>query len=166
MLYINDELIAMVKRFNQYRGGPDQEFWLSQWNNSPVKITRKTQDTIYFEKPSISIIGGIQPAVINELAKGDRLENGFIYRFLFVLPEDNKPDYWSEKEIGIERIQQYDNFIESINQIFENAYLDGDPIEVEFSPSAKEIFITWKNRNVDLIHESKDDSIKSTYSKL
>jgi len=162
LLYLNDELISMVKRFNQYRNGPDQEFWLSQWSNTPIKITRKTSDTIYFKQPFISVLGGIQPAMLKELAKDSRGDNGFLYRILFAVPEDDQPDQWNENEVDEELIYKYNKIIKLLDEHFDS--IEGT-VEVEFSEEAKKIFISWYNDNAGLIHHSEDKQ-KSIYKKL
>ena len=162
LLYLNDELISMVKRFNQYRKGPDQEFWLSQWSNTPVKVTRKTQDTIYFKQPFITVLGGIQPAMLKELVKDSRGDNGFLFRILFAIPEDNAPDMWNDNEVNKELILKYANNIELLDSHFDSM----EPIEVGFSETAKESFISWYNENIGYIQHADEDYKKSIFRKL
>ncbi|MDA3942096.1 MAG: DUF3987 domain-containing protein [Bacteroidetes bacterium] len=81
-----DELAGWFKSFNRYHKGSEQEFWLSNWSGKPVIIDRKTSDSVRISRPFISVCGTIQTSILDEMAKGNRGQNGFIDRILFVLP--------------------------------------------------------------------------------
>lgn len=83
---VMDELVALVKNFDRYSKGSEQEFILSAWSCKPVRISRKTTEPTYLPLPFISIAGTIQPSVVAEMAK-NRTENGFIDRILFAFPD-------------------------------------------------------------------------------
>ncbi len=90
---------AWFKNFNRYNKGSEEQFWLSVWSGKAIRINRKTTEPTFIAKPFISVIGTIQPAVLNELAD-KRTENGFLDRLLFVAPENLKKEYWSETELN------------------------------------------------------------------
>ena len=75
------------KNFNRYNKGSEEQFWLSVWSGKAIRINRKTTEPTYITKPFISVIGTIQPGVLNDLAD-NRTENGFLDRLLFVAPEN------------------------------------------------------------------------------
>ena len=62
-----DELAGWLKDMNKYRDGSDLEFWLSTWSGTSVNVNRLTRVGSFVENPFIPVIGGIQPAVLNEL---------------------------------------------------------------------------------------------------
>ncbi len=44
------------------------------------------------------MVGTIQNGILNELAQGSRSSNGFIDRLLFVMPNNQDKQPWSDKE--------------------------------------------------------------------
>src|SRR5699024_4916036 len=62
-----DELASWFKNFNRYNKGSEEQFWLSVWSGAPIRINRKTSEPIYIQKPFISVVGTIQPGVLDDL---------------------------------------------------------------------------------------------------
>jgi len=81
-----DELRAWFQNFNRYNAGSEQEFWLTNWSDSTTTIDRKTS-SIFLEMPGISVVGTIQPGMLETIGKGGRSDNGFVERMLFCYPE-------------------------------------------------------------------------------
>lgn len=81
-----DELRAWFQNFNRYNSGSEQEFWLSNWSDNPITIDRKTS-SIFLPMPGISVVGTIQPGMLETIGKGGRSDNGFVERMLFCYPE-------------------------------------------------------------------------------
>lgn len=173
LLLFQDELIAWINSLNQYRSGSDTEFWLSNWNNAFAKVSRSTQETVYVPKPSIPVIGGIQPSILEELAKGSRKNNGFLFRMLFAFPIKVKKPYTNDYQISPDIVNSYDNIINQLHQLPNKIKLDEvtnswtiDPIKINLSKNAKAIFLVWDNSNTDAINATEDDSIKAMLGKL
>lgn len=108
MILYRDELAGFIKDFNRYHQGGEQEFWLSNWSGINLSIDRKSSEPIRIKNPFLSIIGTIQPGVIEELAKGTRAVNGFIDRFLFCWPEGLTKPEWTEDEINLHLVGDYE----------------------------------------------------------
>jgi len=95
VLSAHDELAAVFKNFDAYRGGRggDAERMLSFYGARPLRIDRKTaiRKTIRVERASVSFTGGIQPGILRKiLAKndGELLDNGMAARFLMAFPPE------------------------------------------------------------------------------
>jgi hypothetical protein len=95
---VRDELIGWVQAMNQYREGgkgADQQFWLSAWSGSAVKVDRKkthAEGPLRVRYPFIGVVGGLTPDKLPTL-RGDkpwqRAElDGFIDRVLMAYPKE------------------------------------------------------------------------------
>ena len=164
----NDEIAGFFKNFNRYKKGSEMEFWLSAWSGKPIKIDRKTGEPIFIPYPFISIGGTIQNALLSEIAKESRNENGFLDRILFVYPENIKKEYWSDTNINEETVTIWDNIISKMLQL-ELEYDDvgnPKPVVLEFSIEAKNILFGWQKINTDQCNNPETEDYGSIYSKL
>ena len=108
-----DELAGWIKDMNKYRAGGDLEFHLSAFSNSPAYTTRKTVRDNYIHSPIIPVLGGIQPAVLNQVFTDEYRDNGFSDRLLLCYP-DIQVEKWNENEIEDELLQWYSDYILSL----------------------------------------------------
>ena len=88
LLLVRDELAGWVTSMDQYKakgGGSDRQFWLSNWSTSPVNVRRKNPErpALYVRRPCVSVVGGLQPAILDRLRGAD---DGFFDRILFSFP--------------------------------------------------------------------------------
>jgi hypothetical protein len=136
-----DELAGWIKDMNKYRAGGDLEFWLSSFSNSPAYTTRKTVRDNYIHSPIIPVLGGIQPAVLNQVFTDEYRDNGFSDRLLLCYP-DTQVERWNENELDDELLQWYNDYILSLYGHIRSELRmtdDGDVIStrVRFSGDAK-----------------------------
>jgi hypothetical protein len=109
VLIYKDELTGWVRGMDQYKAGgkgADRQHWLSVWSNQAIVVDRKGRqgDPTYVERPWVSLVGGIQPAMLPEL--GGSMEDGLLDRFLFCYPKHSHTDL-SDVEIGPDTEAQY-----------------------------------------------------------
>jgi hypothetical protein len=163
-----DELAGWFKNFNRYNKGSEMEFWLSSWSCKPVNIDRKSGEPVYIPNPFISVVGTIQNGILNELAKGNRADNGFIDRILFVILGDLKKEYWSDTDINPEINQNWDEIISRLLSLPIKYDTTNNPIPeiLQLSAGAKQEFIKWHKINTDQINDAGSDAIGSIYSKM
>lgn len=88
-----DEILGWVKRFGAHDSSGDQQFFLEAWNGSPLKVNRVGRDLIWVGHPFLSVLGGIQPRRLPELAADGRTDDGFLQRFLYVYPAERPMPY-------------------------------------------------------------------------
>jgi hypothetical protein len=107
---VRDELVGWVQAMDQYREGgkgADQQFWLSAWSGSAVKVDRKKtheQGPLRVRHPFIGVIGGLTPDKLPTL-RGDKPwqraeQDGFIDRVLLSYPQDPPAAAENWREIG------------------------------------------------------------------
>lgn len=105
-----DELAGWFKDMNKYRDGSDLEFWLSTWSGKAISLNRKTAKSAFVDKPLVSVLGGIQPSILNSFYTDDNKDNGFMDRMLLSYP-DLEIEKWNDKEMDYDTIQWYQDSI-------------------------------------------------------
>ncbi|KLV30443.1 YfjI family protein [Priestia megaterium] len=141
ILKLHDELLGFVKGMNQYRAGADRQYFLSIWSNEPIIINRKGKDPVRIPKPFVSILGGIQPDMIEEIVKTGRegiANDGFIDRFLFCYP-DPVPANWTDEDVSDDVVNRY---CEIINRIYYSLN-EETPTVIHFNDKAKALYTMW-----------------------
>ena len=102
MVVLPDEMTKWVMSMDQYKGGKggDRPFYLSAWGGEPVTIDRAKHaaEPIMVPHPFLTIVGGMTPGMLGELAEGRGREDGFSARLLFAYP-DRVPRPYSEEGI-------------------------------------------------------------------
>lgn len=162
-----DELASWFKNFNRYNKGSEEQFWLSNFNSKPIRVNRKTSEPSYIPLPFISVIGTIQPGILNELAK-DRTENGFLDRLLFVFPDDLKKTYWCERELNPVIIDNWKSIISNVLQlpIFLDENLNPQPEILRFTPDAKQLLMKWQHKLTDHANKPENAAISGICAKM
>ncbi len=162
-----DELATWFKNFNRYNKGSEEQFWLSVWSGKSIRINRKTTDPIFITKPFISVIGTIQPKVLNELAD-NRTENGFLDRLLFVAPENLKKPYWSDQELNPIISEKWHTIISSLLDLSSlQDEMDGPQPEVlQFTPCAKQLLFEWQRELTDQSNHAENEALSGINAKI
>lgn len=156
-----DELAAWFNNFNRYNKGSEEQFWLTVWSGTTIRINRKTTDPIFIGNPFVSVIGTVQPAILEQLAL-NRTENGFIDRLLFVVPDKLQKEYWSEKELDPEIETEWFSILENLL----NLEVGNKPEILEFSPEARAEMFEFNRKLTDLCNQTENDSIRGIYAKI
>lgn len=163
-----DELAGWFKNFNRYNKGSEMEFWLSQWSGRPINIDRKTGEPIFIPLPSISVAGTMQNGILNELAKENRTQNGFIDRILFVIPDNIRKEYWSETELPPDISERWKAIIHKLLSLSVPIDDTGNPspIVLMFKPEAKQALIEWQRFNTDQSNKADNETLSGIFSKM
>jgi uncharacterized cupredoxin-like copper-binding protein len=163
-----DELAGWFKNFNRYNSGSEMEFWISQWSGKRLTIDRKTTETAYITRPFISVAGTIQNALLKDMARDSRSKNGFMDRILFVIPDNLQKPYWNDSEINPDLVTDWNTIIENLlkQPLQLNDKLNPEPLIMHLTPEAKNLLITWQNKNADACNDEDNDAIAGIYSKL
>jgi hypothetical protein len=98
LLMAVDELKGFFGGMGQYKDGAgrDRQFYLSAWSSQPITVDRIKRGSLHVARPTLSIVGGIQPSVFDQLTDGE--PDGMMERFLLVFGEA-QPDAWCEDDI-------------------------------------------------------------------
>lgn len=156
-----DEILGWIKGFNRYNTGGGEQQVLSMFSRTPITVNRKTGKTIYIAEPHINIIGGIQPAALPEMLGVNRTETGFADRFLWAYPDDQEKKPWSDNELNVDFINQWEKVI---NKLL--AFRDNEEVILKFDPEAKKYLMDWQRDLTDYLNKPENDSLKSIYAKL
>lgn len=163
-----DELASWFKNFNRYSKGSEMEFWLSTWSGAMISFDRKSSTPCLIPRPFISVIGSIQPAVLHELAKDSRGENGFIDRMLFVAPEGLEKQPWSDTDLPASVPSDWgrilSNLIERPLRFDEHGR--PEPRVLHFTQEAREAILDWQRALTAECVASGSDMLTSICSKL
>lgn len=172
LIFFLDEFVAWIKSLNQYRKGSDLENWLSIWSNSVVKVNRSSKETLFIPKPCISVVGGLQPSVLDELGSDGKKDNGFVFRILFGYPDTQHKPYETNYSPHETTFADYKNLIFGLHDLPNNIQTDDEgneqieSISLKLSANARKRFVAWNRENTDLINETKNENVKSLYGKL
>lgn len=164
-----DELSSWFKNFNRYNNGSEEQFWLSVFSAKTTISDRKSaRSSIFIKRPYISVIGTIQKKILSELAKGERSNNGFIDRILFVMPNLQYKTRWNDKELSSDVEKEWDEIIRRL--IHYNCEYDENneiiPHILTFTPEAHQKIYEWQHQLSELCDAETNDAIVSIYCKL
>jgi hypothetical protein len=152
VLQERDEIAGWIASFDQYRSGrgADRQFWLSVWSGRPVQVDRKGHSgrPLAAPRPLVSVVGGIQPDVLPELAGGR--EDGMLERFLIAFPRPLNARY-STAEISEAAQSNYRDLFARLRSLHLGTDDYGDPMPkaVTFAPDALEAWIDAYNAHRD-----------------
>lgn len=166
-----DELAAWFKNFNRYNNGSESEFWMSVFNHKVAMSDRKSsQSGVFIANPFLCVIGTIQPKVLGELAAGNRNANGFMERFLFVVPDDQSKVKWSSerKTPSFDIVAAWREIISKLTDIVPATDTNGNviPENVQFAPEAFDRLVKWQNDYTDRCNAEESDTQTAIASKL
>ncbi len=139
---IRDELVGWVKSFDAYKSGRggERQNHLGAWSGAPMKVDRKTMETIFIENPVVCVTGGIQPDVLHELAEEAGRRDGFLERYLWEDARAATPARWSEATVS-KRAQ--DGVVECFMKL---RYKMPQGV-VSLSVDAKSLWVSWYDTN-------------------
>lgn len=139
-----DEIRGFIKSLNKYRNGNDVETILTAFSGGALKMTRATKDTERIDDSFISILGSIQPELLQDTFQGQKMNNGFIDRFLFCWPERSKRIRWADKLMNQAFLDRY---VDNVKVLY--CYVEEleKPFILEFSKKAKKTLFQWQHKN-------------------
>lgn len=159
-----DELAGWIKDMNKYRSGSDLEFWLSSFNSEFSAINRKVSSNAFIKKPFIAVLGGVQPAVFDDIASTGQFEdNGFFDRLLVCNPKTTISK-WTDEEVSQDSIDWYDAAIRNMYTYFNDLYArdpEGYTMTATFTKEGKK----EQTRIFDEIVEIQNHPDTNTYVK-
>lgn len=154
MLKFSDEILEWINGMNPNNRseGNEEQFWLKCWDGSPHQITRTQKQETSLQKMFINNFGSIQPTVLHKLFKNDRDTTGFIFRFLFALPEKDRiaiPSLDFDMPPDLESMHY-----KCINSLYKGlGVYDLDNIrECIFTPQAITLFDQWRRHKATIIN--------------
>ena len=141
-----DDLAGWLDRFDVR---PDKRSTLrSIWSGKPVVMDRGKQ-TIYIERPSISMAGGIKPETFRRTLAREDCEDGLIARLLVSMPSSPRTVQCSDATVSPATETQMAEMFDLLWTLPFHSDANGQPIpsEVELSQEAHEEWIHFSNRH-------------------
>jgi len=165
IIIVADELKSLIDSFGRYsKGGNGSSAEISQllsiWSNVSFVINRKSEDTKLVDDPAMSIIGGIQPALIGKTFGTDALmDSGFTQRFLFVFPDKvNFVKRCDRKRMTQEMRNRWHNIIDRLFSM--------EPLTLQLSHEAEQLYAEYADANDMKADTEKDDYIGGVIQKM
>ena len=144
---VSDELKSWIDNFGRSNRGNDEGFFLDSWNGTPFTEATRHGKKTFCENPYLSIVGGTQPGVLEEVLSKSKQINGFFQRCLFVVngaprkPRKPQRPQWDAVA---------DEYSELMIGLFDHEWeIDRVPLSAE----AKAFWEAWCVANNDRINE-------------
>ena len=144
LIVFQDELMGFISSFNKYRSGSDEQMWTQLFAGRGVMVNRVSTDPVKINDTCIGILGGIQPQMLREFARG-KVQNGFMDRWLLSYPEKVKYPKLNDQDISP---QIRKNWRAIVNRILAIPYEDESRI-IHLSREAKRIYKEWYDNLAD-----------------
>jgi hypothetical protein len=159
MLKFSDEILEWINGMNpnNRQEGNEEQFWLKCWDGSSHQITRSGKQEVSLEKMFVNNFGSIQPTVLHSLFKNNRDTTGFIFRFLFALPDGK--DKIAIPAIDFDMPAELEKMhFKAINSMFNGLQLwDLDQVRYcIFTPQAITVFDRWRRNKALVINRIED----------
>jgi hypothetical protein len=145
-----DELGGWFSSFGRYSEGKgvgaDMSQWLSLHGARRLSVDRKTGDppSITVRRASCSVVGTIQPSILQRTLSTEFFESGLTSRLLLAMPPRTKK-VWTENVVPEPVYTAYANAIQEIYDTGEDilAMEGNEPRKVPFSPAGKKAWIEF-----------------------
>lgn len=179
LVMVRDELRALVAGFNQYRDGKgnDRQNLLRLWSASAIRVDRSKHEDlvpVVIRRPSLSITGGLQPAVVPTLlddTKGDgrALDDGLLDRFLWSYPArlQDIEEQWREVEPKVEAV--WFDCAQWLLSIEQGKDADGEPVPIlsRLSGCGREAWVDFTRGHAEQLNDPDfPDHLRGPWSKL
>lgn len=156
---VSDELDTFFNSMNNYSKGDNTSAYLSFWTSESVSIDRVNKDVpLFIEEPFLNIIGGLQPRILPRLFPPNKVDNGFLHRFLFAFPDTAEKQPINDNEPDTDLIEWYGDYLKSyINStpiIYDRETGQARPKTYYWSVEAKEFFYKWQAENTRKTNEN------------
>ena len=153
-----DELAGFFKSMDAYRkGGGDRQKWLDFYNGCAVKVNRKGSDTLFAPHSSLSILGGLQPSVLERLIKkDDSAEDGLWNRFIFVHLPQSKMEAFPNYSFGLS---------DELKTVYQR--LSNQPeCEYKLAEESKPVWKLWHDLMEEKVWNEPSHLLRATYAKF
>lgn len=134
LLMAVDELKGFFGGMGQYKdgGGRDRQFYLSAWSGQPITVDRIKRGSLHVARPTLTVVGGIQPSVFDNLTSGE--PDGMTERFLMAWG-DPVADEWRDDDMDPALIAAYSHLWTQMRAEY------AEEAQVDLTPAAR---VAWK----------------------
>jgi hypothetical protein len=143
LLLHRDELGGWLRSFNQYKAGgrgADAQTWSELHQGRPALIDRKAGGTLSVPRAAVSIVGGIQPELLQAALSGEHLYDGIASRLMFVAPPE-RVSKWSDATITDQARQGWNSLLDELLELQPEE--DGNPVDLPMADAAKTAWVRY-----------------------
>jgi Protein of unknown function (DUF3987)/BT4734-like, N-terminal domain/Primase C terminal 1 (PriCT-1) len=161
VIMLRDELKGWIDDFGRYNKAGEVANWISSWSEQAMTFNRKSERPMKIGEPFICAAGGLQPAIIPELARDNRAANGFMVRLCNVYPDKADRPYYKDKELPTSLHDKYEAYLKNLLSINnpETEY-------ISLTSEAQKLYQEFDNRNTDLINSQENEYLRGMLAKL
>ena len=147
VLLDGDELsgwFGMMDRYAKTQHA-DAARWRRIFDGHPITIDRSTgRQSIHVPRPAVSILGTIQPAILERVLTSEHLESGLSARLLLASPP-RSPVRWSDHDIPEAKETAYQAVVDGLLRLQPSVESDGhpEPVGVPLATGGRRRFIEW-----------------------
>lgn len=153
-----DELKGFFETFTRYNKGNDQQKWLENFSQTPMITDRKEEGCTIIERPHISISGGIQEGVFQNLFS-KMVDDGMMARFLIFKPATKPIIKLTDDQMSNDVFEIWERIINNIYSIQKS---NEETVIFTYSAEAWTKVKEWQN-NLPI---SENEAIAAIDSKL
>jgi len=170
LLTYTDELSGWIAGFDAYKStsGGDEAHWLAMHRAGSLTVDRKSgqQQVMHSPRAAVSVTGGIQPQVLEEVLNQRNFDTGLAARLLFASPPKRRRQ-WTDEVIP-------DDVRERVAQVFDKLLalefatggsLNCSPIDLPLSPDGLKAYVRFFNEHAAEQHALQGD-VAAAWSKL
>lgn len=160
-----DELSGWFSNWGRYNKSNEEQTYLSYFNNIDKTVNRvgskAGEDVKRISEPNVSIIGGIQPGVLERTLNSDAMqENGFSSRVLYVSCEDLQCAYENDLFPDDQFTRNYDELIYGLTNL-------NCRVGLGLTTEANDLYKEFCNYIVDTINPIKNNEfLRSSLAKM
>jgi hypothetical protein len=146
LIAINDELRGWFKSLTQYDNDSIDK-WLRMFNRDLIQVDRMSRQTTQILSPFVSVIGTIQPEVLERMITPDFKECGLIDRMLFVsVPAELR---YADGDVSPDILGEWDYTIDCLLNLSPET-----PRDIHMSTQARAAFTSWQKVQIKFLNEN------------
>lgn len=164
LILCRDELSAWVSSFGAYKSGRggDAAAWIEVWAGRPLTVDRKGGRPIHISRAGVSIVGGVQPGVLERVLGRELFESGLVARMLLVNPPD-APRVWTDAQLDPLADAAAKRVFSRLLRL--RSSRGGEPLPIHLGREAEASFRSFYNEhNAAMVNLSEDE--RACWAKL
>ncbi len=167
LLVGNQELDQWFASFTRYSGNgraSDRARWLPLYDADTLVVNRKSSGATNIRRAAVSVVGGIQPAVLCRAFTPEARASGLSARFLLAAPPRPRQG-WTDDSIPPAVLSDYRRMVEQLLAVPMDRDEHGHPARLTLTPDALEMFRRFVDRTDGRINASIDPEATAVLGK-
>lgn len=142
-----DEIKGLFNSFNRFTKSDDEEGFLKLFSYSSFKKTRQDEDaSAYIKEKTVSLIGTTQKGALFDIFQDHRVENGNVFRFLFVIDgHDDSVNVYKTLDYKTIELEPLENFYKFCDFYLTNFESEDVRKTLKISEDAYSFLAKWRD---------------------